>query len=201
MLFCYLLGQIILIYYPDRLTYLIIAGVGFGGKFTRSFGVPDKVKFRFLSYIVSTLRSTVYEFYLKMEITDGIISYSSINRFLWLILHFWCCNKIFYRYSRFQSVGNITLHFPDNFGGDTTQIHYIGLKGEATQVLNLQNLFSSSVSPSQRPKIELHAVEEGCDCNHCLWNHTKSLRSQVSFNLSPKTLPSSFIKIHFTAEK
>lgn len=26
------------------------------------------------------------------------------------------------------------MHFPDNFGGDTTQIHYIGLKGEATQV-------------------------------------------------------------------
>jgi hypothetical protein len=39
------------------------------------------------------------------------------------------------RYSKFQSVGNITLHFPDNFGGDTTKIHYIGLKGEATQVL------------------------------------------------------------------
>lgn len=38
------------------------------------------------------------------------------------------------RYSRFQGVGNLTLHFPDNFGGDTTQIYYIGLKGEATQV-------------------------------------------------------------------
>ncbi|CAK9148526.1 unnamed protein product [Ilex paraguariensis] len=38
------------------------------------------------------------------------------------------------RYSRFQSVGNLTLHFPDNFGGDTTQIQYIGLKGEATQL-------------------------------------------------------------------
>ncbi|KAG6409565.1 hypothetical protein SASPL_127605 [Salvia splendens] len=40
------------------------------------------------------------------------------------------------RYSRFQSVGNLTLHFPVNFGGDasTTQIHYIGLKGEATQL-------------------------------------------------------------------
>ncbi|GAA0143962.1 oxidoreductase [Lithospermum erythrorhizon] len=38
------------------------------------------------------------------------------------------------RYSKFQSVGSITLHFPDNFGGDTTQIHYIGLKGEATQL-------------------------------------------------------------------
>ncbi|TXG61935.1 hypothetical protein EZV62_013298 [Acer yangbiense] len=38
------------------------------------------------------------------------------------------------RYSKFQSVANITLHFPENFGGDKTQIHYIGLKGEATQL-------------------------------------------------------------------
>ncbi|KAA0060990.1 PITH domain-containing protein 1 [Cucumis melo var. makuwa] len=38
------------------------------------------------------------------------------------------------RYSKFQGVGNLTLHFPDNYGGDTTQIHYIGLKGEATQL-------------------------------------------------------------------
>lgn len=39
------------------------------------------------------------------------------------------------RYSRFQSVANLTLHFPENFGGETTQIYYIGLKGEATQVV------------------------------------------------------------------
>lgn len=38
------------------------------------------------------------------------------------------------RYSKFQSVGNLTLHFPENFGGDTTQIFYIGLRGEATQL-------------------------------------------------------------------
>ncbi|CAK7353048.1 unnamed protein product [Dovyalis caffra] len=38
------------------------------------------------------------------------------------------------RYAKFQSVASITLHFPDNFGGDTSQIHYIGFKGEATQL-------------------------------------------------------------------
>ncbi|XP_010526065.1 PREDICTED: PITH domain-containing protein 1 [Tarenaya hassleriana] len=38
------------------------------------------------------------------------------------------------RFSKFQGVGNITLHFPDSFGGDTTQIRYIGFKGEATQL-------------------------------------------------------------------
>ncbi|XVF48635.1 hypothetical protein PTKIN_Ptkin03bG0206100 [Pterospermum kingtungense] len=37
-------------------------------------------------------------------------------------------------YSKFQSVASITLHFPESFGGDTTQIHYIGFKGEATQL-------------------------------------------------------------------
>lgn len=31
-------------------------------------------------------------------------------------------------------MGNITLHFPESFGGNTSQIHYIGFKGEATQV-------------------------------------------------------------------
>ncbi|KAF6164320.1 hypothetical protein GIB67_029203, partial [Kingdonia uniflora] len=36
-------------------------------------------------------------------------------------------------YSRFQSVGNLTLHFPENFGAETTQIYYIGLKGEETK--------------------------------------------------------------------
>ncbi|GMN35959.1 hypothetical protein TIFTF001_005646 [Ficus carica] len=38
------------------------------------------------------------------------------------------------KYSKFQSVGNITLHFPENFGADTTKIYYIGFKGEATQL-------------------------------------------------------------------
>ncbi|XP_030947788.1 PITH domain-containing protein 1-like isoform X2 [Quercus lobata] len=38
------------------------------------------------------------------------------------------------RYIKFQSVASITLHFPENFGCETTQIHYIGLKGEATQL-------------------------------------------------------------------
>ncbi|KAF2603492.1 hypothetical protein F2Q70_00027909 [Brassica cretica] len=43
------------------------------------------------------------------------------------------CNNVI-RYSKFQSVGNITLHFPESFGGNTTQIRYIGFKGEATQL-------------------------------------------------------------------
>ncbi|KAH0436793.1 hypothetical protein IEQ34_026323 [Dendrobium chrysotoxum] len=39
-----------------------------------------------------------------------------------------------FRYPRFQSVGSLTLHFPENFGANATQIYYIGLRGEATQL-------------------------------------------------------------------
>ncbi|KAK8921733.1 hypothetical protein KSP39_PZI020145 [Platanthera zijinensis] len=38
------------------------------------------------------------------------------------------------RYARFQSAASLTLHFPVNFGAETTKIHYIGLRGEATQL-------------------------------------------------------------------
>nr|ABK26072.1 unknown [Picea sitchensis] len=38
------------------------------------------------------------------------------------------------KYSRFQGVANLTLHFPENFGAETTQIYYIGLRGEASQI-------------------------------------------------------------------
>ncbi|KAF6159257.1 hypothetical protein GIB67_032028, partial [Kingdonia uniflora] len=38
------------------------------------------------------------------------------------------------RYYRFPSVGNLTLHFLDSFGVETTQIYYISLKGVAIQL-------------------------------------------------------------------
>ncbi|KAL6295199.1 hypothetical protein ACE6H2_003341 [Prunus campanulata] len=39
------------------------------------------------------------------------------------------------RYSKFQNMDSITLHFPDSFGGDTTKSTlYTGFKGEATQL-------------------------------------------------------------------
>ena len=32
--------------------------------------------------------------------------------------------------TKFNNVKSLTLHFPTNFGGDTTRIYYIGLRGE-----------------------------------------------------------------------
>ncbi|CAI5506567.1 unnamed protein product [Closterium sp. Naga37s-1] len=37
------------------------------------------------------------------------------------------------KFSKFQGVSSLTLHFPSNFGGDFSRIHFVGLKGEATQ--------------------------------------------------------------------
>ena len=38
------------------------------------------------------------------------------------------------RISQFQGVHSLTLFFPNNYGSDTTRIHFIGLKGEFKQV-------------------------------------------------------------------
>ena len=38
------------------------------------------------------------------------------------------------RYTKFQGVSSITIHFPRNFrGSGTLSLHFIGLKGESTQ--------------------------------------------------------------------
>jgi hypothetical protein len=41
------------------------------------------------------------------------------------------------RYAKFQGVSSLVLHFPENFGGDTTRISFIGLRGEATEVISM----------------------------------------------------------------
>ena len=38
--------------------------------------------------------------------------------------------SLFCRIVTFSSVYHLTLHFPKNFGADTTQIYFIGLRGE-----------------------------------------------------------------------
>eukprot|EP00897_Mesotaenium_endlicherianum_P006882 jgi/Mesen1/6221/ME000320S05413 len=37
------------------------------------------------------------------------------------------------RVTKFQGVSDLTLHFPEAMGSGTTRIHYIGLRGEASQ--------------------------------------------------------------------
>lgn len=39
-----------------------------------------------------------------------------------------------FRIARFSNVYHLSMHFPKNFGAETTKIFYIGLKGEWTEV-------------------------------------------------------------------
>ena len=41
---------------------------------------------------------------------------------------------IIYRITKFTSVRNITLFFPENFGDDTSIIRFLGFKGDWTEV-------------------------------------------------------------------
>lgn len=46
-----------------------------------------------------------------------------------------CSQAVFsFRISRFSNVYHLSMHFPKNFGAETTKIFYIGLKGEWTEV-------------------------------------------------------------------
>ena len=70
-------------------------------------------------------------------------------------------------------MANLTLHFPENFGGDTTQIYYIGLRGEATQVFSHKYHMGTSflvriVMLTSFLMLITTAVEEGCCSNNCL---------------------------------
>eukprot|EP00850_Spirogloea_muscicola_P005216 SM000023S07672 [mRNA] locus=s23:735661:737895:- [translate_table: standard] len=38
------------------------------------------------------------------------------------------------KYAKFQGIANLSMHFQSNHGGSTTRIHYIGFRGEATQM-------------------------------------------------------------------
>eukprot|EP00270_Netrium_digitus_P010385 TRINITY_DN3218_c0_g1_i2.p1 TRINITY_DN3218_c0_g1~~TRINITY_DN3218_c0_g1_i2.p1 ORF type:complete len:205 (+),score=33.20 TRINITY_DN3218_c0_g1_i2:163-777(+) len=38
------------------------------------------------------------------------------------------------RFSKFQGVGSLTLHFPLSFAREEIRIHYIGIRGEATNI-------------------------------------------------------------------
>ncbi len=64
--------------------------------------------------------------------------------------------------AKFSGVHCIDLHFPRNFGAESTKIHFIGFKGEHTQV----NLHS----------VALWLSEYGLGVQTCpMWNHLSTL--------------------------
>ena len=43
--------------------------------------------------------------------------------------------------AKFNGLRNLNLYFPENFGGDTTKIYYIGLRGES-KVVNRRTIIT-----------------------------------------------------------
>lgn len=68
------------------------------------------------------------------------------------VLHY-----LFGRYFKFQGVHNITLYFPSNFSAPTTQVFYVGFKGERTQIKRNDKL--TNVVYEIQPNMEDHKLD------------------------------------------
>lgn len=99
--------------------------------------------------------STRYFFPLSLL---GVISYDKGHYQLALVLTpitdnwaYFGRNKItINRVAKFASIRSLTLFFSENFGGDTTKISFIGLKGEFSEVSS--SYFSISLTGILRRK-------------------------------------------------
>mmetsp|Transcript_41219 Transcript_41219/g.78733 ORF Transcript_41219/g.78733 Transcript_41219/m.78733 type:complete len:205 (-) Transcript_41219:304-918(-) len=64
------------------------------------------------------------------------------------------------RFTKFQGVASLSLHFPSSFGGDLTRIWFIGLRGEGTN--NQRKAVANAVYESRaQPKDHRLPAEDG----------------------------------------
>ena len=70
--------------------------------------------------------------------------------------------------AKFNGVHSVDLHIPSNFGADQTEIHFIGFKGEYTQV-GLVNHASLSPCHLWCPQFPLSKAD--CSTRGTLWLH------------------------------
>lgn len=61
------------------------------------------------------------------------------------------------RVVKFSSVTHLSIHFPSNYGADTTKIYYIGLRGEYTKAHNHGVTICMYES---RPQVSDHKVKD-----------------------------------------
>lgn len=55
------------------------------------------------------------------------------------------------RVAKFTSIRSLTLFFSHNFGGDTTKINFIGLKGEFSEVREKSTVFRALSVRTESP--------------------------------------------------
>ncbi|KAK7502244.1 hypothetical protein BaRGS_00006608 [Batillaria attramentaria] len=61
--------------------------------------------------------------------------------------------------ARFNNVNHLSIHFPANFGNDSTKVYYIGLKGDFTEV-NRQEIVICNYEAAANPADHhLHAID------------------------------------------
>lgn len=81
--------------------------------------------------LVEDTNGQVAEYSTRLEESYSLCLFfwSSKSAFLWRLTLFFFC-----RVAKFTSIRSLTLFFSHNFGGDTTKISFIGLKGEFSEV-------------------------------------------------------------------
>ena len=65
------------------------------------------------------------------------------------------------RAARFNHCESISIHFPSNFGAETTKVYYIGLKGDFTQVRNENKCVMTALLQLFLPKVRLSKTNVG----------------------------------------
>ena len=87
-------------------------------------------------------------------------------------LFFFFCFEI--RVTRFNQCESISLHFPSNFGAETSKVYYIGLKGDFTEVC----FFCFNPLPDDK-FLDSSKLEEFADDNFKFDENRRKLSKQV----------------------
>lgn len=78
------------------------------------------------------------------------------------------------RVAKFSSIRSLTLFFSENFGGDTTKISFIGLKGEFSEASTPASIdLTNILRRKEMDHIVFQGKETNQSCNYLTYLHKK----------------------------